>query len=174
MTIEDVKKIIRPLQRRVMLMVGRVVLKSVSEAMKVQASILSEEVRDDMELVQHYGFSSRPKEGAEGVSIFVSGNRDHGLIIATKDKQYEIPLESGEVALWTDEGDAIHLKRGKIISVKAQSKLEIECPEVTISGKLTVTGEVQGNGKSLSTHTHGAGALVAPNGPVTGSTGTPS
>lgn len=132
MTIEDVKKIIRPLQRRVMLMVGRVVLKSVSEAMKAQASILSDEVRDDMELMQQYGLSSRPKPDAEGVAIFVSGNRDHGLIIATKDKQYEIPLESGEVAIYTDEGDYIHLKRGNVMEIKTGTA-KITADKLTIN-----------------------------------------
>lgn len=80
-------------------------------------------------------------------------------------------LQAGEVALYTDEGDRIHLKRGGVIQVLATTRIELVAPLVTFSGNVQVTGsltatvDVIGGGKSLKTHTHGG---VAPGGSNTG------
>lgn len=72
------------------------------------------------EYFQHYGFTSRPLSGAE-IIIIHEGN--HYLAIASDDRRYRLAVENGEVALYTDEGDKIHLKRDKTIEIVSGNKL---------------------------------------------------
>lgn len=74
----------------------------------------------DREYFQHYGYTSRPKPGAEGV-IFREGN--HIIMVASDDRRYRIALDEGEVALYDDQGQVIKLKRGKEIHIYGCDKL---------------------------------------------------
>ncbi|MRR15380.1 MAG: phage baseplate assembly protein V [Deltaproteobacteria bacterium] len=90
------------------------------------------------EYFQHWGFTSRPLPGAE-VIIINEGN--HYLAIASDDRRYRLAVEEGEVALYTDEGDKIHLKRDKTIEIACGNKItitaaascDITSPAVTIN-----------------------------------------
>ena len=81
------------------------------------------------EYFQHYGFTSRPLEGAQGVALIKDGQV---FMIASDDSRYRISLENGEVALYTDEGDCIHFKRDNIIHVESKGTVEVEAPAVTV------------------------------------------
>lgn len=82
------------------------------------------------EYMQHYGFTSRPLSGAEGL-LLMEGNRIY--LIASDDRRYRIAVENGEVCLYTDEGDNIHLKRNNEIEINSGSKVTINAPEVIVS-----------------------------------------
>ncbi|MCE5274873.1 MAG: phage baseplate assembly protein V [Deltaproteobacteria bacterium] len=75
------------------------------------------------EYFQHYGFTSSPKAGAEGVAI-VQGNVIY--LIASDDRRYRVSLADGEVALYTDEGDFVHFKRGNLLHVSTGRALQID------------------------------------------------
>lgn len=110
-----VAKLTARLQRRVMLMVGRCLLIAIDDSKKaqsVQAALLADEVREDVERFQEYGFTSVPDKNCEAVVVFVGGNRAHGIVVATEDRRYRITdLETGEVALYTkDDGKRVYLK----------------------------------------------------------------
>ena len=82
----------------------------------VQVSAMKGETRAQLERFQAYGFTSVPFHGAEAVVLFVGGDRAHGLVLSIDDRRYRLQsLESGEVALYTDEGDKIVLKRDRKI-----------------------------------------------------------
>lgn len=104
----------------------RGIIKSVtaqaSKLMRFSASGRTDETIENREAMQQYGFGSRPKEGAECL-VIKEGN--HFLMIASDDRRYRIGLQEGEVALYTDEGDSIHLKRGKTIEVKSGGTVDI-------------------------------------------------
>jgi phage gp45-like len=89
------------------------------------------------EFFQQYGFTSRPLPGAEGIFI-ESGN--FVVMIATEDRRYRVALEEGEVALYTDEGDKIHFKRGREIEIVCGAKVTIDAPLVETTGDLVVKG----------------------------------
>ena len=96
----------------------------------------------DREYFQHYGFSSRPLEGAEGIMIKQGNNI---VLLASDDRRYRIQLEAGEVALYTDEGDYVHMKRGRVVEistgtlrVKASEKVSFETPLVEAAGDVQV------------------------------------
>ena len=79
--IDAIQKMTEGLRGRVQLMIGRAILSAISDAGKIQtaqAQLLADEVQDDVERIQEYGFASVPLPGAEGVVVFVGGNRDHG------------------------------------------------------------------------------------------------
>jgi phage baseplate assembly protein V len=130
-----VSAIVDPLKRRVMLMVGKCVVKAVKDASKVQSmqiEILSDEIRDDAERYQNYGFTSVPHVGAQGIAVFPGGNRDQPVIIAIEDRRYRLKnLANGEVAMYTDEGDSIIFRRGNKLEIKTSS-LQIETPKLSI------------------------------------------
>lgn len=98
------------------------------------------EVYDEREYFQHYGFTSRPLKGAE---IIIINEGNHYLGIASCDRRYRLAVEAGEVALYTDEGDKIHLKRDKTIEVVSGNKLiatvENEVDITTKVAKLTAS-----------------------------------
>lgn len=78
------------------------------------------ETLHNREYFQHYGFTSRPLAGAE-IIILREGN--HIIAVASDDRRFRLAVADGEVALYTDEGDKIHLKRNKIIEVVSGGKL---------------------------------------------------
>jgi phage baseplate assembly protein V len=155
-------KALAPLARRIRLMAGRAILTLVNDATKlqgVQVKLLDGEVCDNVDRVQHYGFTSVPLPGAEGIYLALGGSRDNGVIIADDDRRYRIKgLQGGEVAIYTDEGDSIILKRGHVIEVATQTLnvnaatvVNITTPTVNMSGDLNVAGDIVAQG-DISDH----------------------
>ena len=130
------RDIISPLRDRIMSIVARGVVEKVSDEKNIQtikAQILAGEVRDEMERFQEYGFTSKPFSDSECVIVFAGGNRDHGLVIATDDRKYRLKnLQDGEVAIYTDEGDSITLKRNREIEIKGDSKVVVKSDNIEL------------------------------------------
>lgn len=157
----------------------RIVFSAVAEGAVKMASVIGYygETITGREYMQHYGFTSRPLAGAEGVMVR-EGN--HIIAIASDDRRYRVHVENGEVCIYTDEGDRIHLQRNRNIAITCGAKLTVDCPLVEMTGDLLVNGDItgdqdvfdQGGTKSMSgmrqvydNHTHP--------GDSGGSTGTP-
>ena len=149
-TIRLFRKLIAPLSRRVMLMLGRAVVRAISDSEGLQRAtieVFKDDLLSNLERFQDYGFTSAPLEGADALVGFIAGNRDHGIVIKIDDRRYRLkPIAPGEVAMYTDEGDVVHIKRGGTILVQATTKLEIATPLVTMSGNLEVTGTAKSTG----------------------------
>lgn len=156
--IDALNKLTEDMRQKVRLMVGRAILAAVSDGGAIQtaqAKCLADEIHDDVERVQEYGFTSVPLAGAEAVLVFPGGNRDHGLIIAVDDRRYRLKaLANGEVALYDDLGQYVHLKRDGIkayspqnIYLKTAGVLRLEGAGVEIHGATYVQQDVHGKGK---------------------------
>jgi phage baseplate assembly protein V len=111
------------------------------------------------ELFQHYGFTSAPLAGAEYIAIPVGGNSKHTVVVASEDGRYRITLKDGEVALYSDEGDYVHLKRGRVVEVvtetllvKAGTKVRFETPLLEVTGDVKVDGNIKSDGE-IADHT---------------------
>ena len=109
------------------------------------------------ELMQHYGFTSAPLAGAEYIVLPIGGNSKHAVVIASEDGRYRVKLADGEVALYTDEGDYLHMKRGRLIEVttetlvvKAGTKVRFETPLVEASGDIEAAGEISDGKRTMS------------------------
>lgn len=118
------KAALRGLQRSVSNLLARAVVTGLNTASKcqmLQVDLLANEQKENVEHLEPYGFTSAPHTGAEGVAVFPDGDRSHGVILMVADRRYRIKgLKAGEVAIYTDEGDSITLKRGN--TIEAQTK----------------------------------------------------
>ena len=162
---------------RMRMLIARGIVRVVRDAAGiqiVQVSAMKGETRAELERFQQYGFTSVPLPGAEAVVLFVGGDRAHGFVLSIDDRRYRLqPLEDGEVALYTDEGDSIVLRRdSKIevtsaneVTIAAATKIRIDCAAalelegtaITINGTATVvvtSPSVTIQGKDFLTHQH--------------------
>jgi phage baseplate assembly protein V len=142
---------IRELHRRVMNMIARGVVAQSDDApgmQRVQVSLLHEEQKVAVERLQNYGFSGHAPRNSEVVVVFLGGGRDHGVIVGTDDRSSRMTgLAEGEVAVYTDEGDSIVLRRNntmevttKNLIINATESVKIDTPETHITGSLQVDG----------------------------------
>ncbi|WP_313430919.1 phage baseplate assembly protein V [Pseudomonas sp.] len=128
----------------------------------LQMRLTADEVKDGMEHFEPYGFTSNPHPGAEGLAAFLGGDRSHGVVICVSDRRFRLQgLESGEVALHTDEGDVLHFKRGRVIEVqtatfrvKAETAVEFDTPLISTTGRIVSDGDQIAAGVSTSLHVH--------------------
>lgn len=133
-----------------------------SKLQGLQMRLTADEVKDGMEHFEPYGFTSNPQPGAEAVALFLGGDRSHGVVVCVSDRRFRLQaLESGEVALYTDEGDFLHFKRGRVIEVetmtlkiKAQTGVDFETPLIRTTGRIEAAGDVIAAGVSTSLHVH--------------------
>lgn len=132
-----INRLLAPVRTRIANMVARAVVRLVNDGGGVQVlqlSVLDGETREAIERFQNYGFTSVPLPGAEAAVLFVGGRRDHGLVVAVDDRRYRLKgLAEGEVAIYTDEGDYVHIKRGGTIEVKAATKAVVDAPAVELA-----------------------------------------
>jgi phage baseplate assembly protein V len=158
------------LLNRVMMMFGRGVLRAVIDTgprQQVQVELLKGELRDGLEHMQNYGFTSHPLGGDCAVA-FNGGNREQGIVLVVDDRRYRIPLQAGEVAIYDDLGNKVELLR-EMVKVTAVQHAEVVAPtikligDLEVIGNITSTGTITNNGKRVdSTHTHTSGGSGVP------------
>jgi hypothetical protein len=114
---------------------------------------------DDREYIQHYGLTSRPKEGAEIVYL-VEGNVV--LALGSDDRRCRLQIESGEVALYDDLGQVVHLTRSGI-SVTSSLQVTVDAPEIHLGSENLQALVDERILLLLNAHTHPvAGAVTGP------------
>ncbi|MGF6392173.1 phage baseplate assembly protein V [Pseudomonas plecoglossicida] len=128
----------------------------------LQMRLTADEVKDDLEHFEPYGFTSNPKPGAEGVALFLGGDRSHGVVVCVADRRFRLKgLQSGEVAIYTDEGDTFVFKRGRVVEletmtlkVKAGTAVEFDTPLIKTTGRIESDGDQVAAGISQVEHVH--------------------
>lgn len=134
--IDVINQMLRPLANKIRSLATRGVLKIIDDdkvIQYVQVTLLKGEVRDKIPRLQDYGFTSVPHPGADCVYLSLNGNRRSGVVIKADNREYRLKgLASGEVAIYTDEGDLIHLKRGGNIEIKGSSKVYVDSPNIEL------------------------------------------
>lgn len=161
-----IERLLRPLRRGLASVVARGVVMLVNDAAKMQAlqvRVMADEVLDDVEHWQPYGFSAHPLGGAEALVLAVGGHRAHSVVVSCGDRRYRLTgMEGGEVAIYTDEKDKIHLKRGRVIEVethtlniKAAESVNFDTPLITQTGQIVAQQDVVAASVSLIQHPHG-------------------
>lgn len=128
---------------RIMDFVARGTLALVDAGRKLQTlqlRLTADEVKGSVEHFEPYGYTSNPLPGAEAIVGFVGGDRSHAVALVVTDRRYRpVGLASGEVCVFTHEGDEIRLRHGRVISVTAGAKLEVNAPEVVVNASVSVT-----------------------------------
>lgn len=146
-------RLLAPLRRRLALLVSRAAVLATRDGAKLQTcrlKLLAHEAPvPDVERFGEYGLASRPQApdaagGPEAIAVAVGGARGHLVILAVEDRRFRLrALEEGEVALYDDLGQAVHLTRAGIVVKGAGLPVRIEdTPSVEIDADLNVTGSV--------------------------------
>lgn len=139
-------------------MVSRAVVGLVMDGAKLQGlqvTILADQSADEVEHFQHYGFTSVPLPGAEGIALAVGGSRAHTVVINVDDRRYRLKsLRPGEVAIYDDLDKAVHLTRdGMVLDGGGQQVTIKNTPKVRIEADLESTGNIKDNCDSGSART---------------------
>lgn len=155
------------LGRSVSNLLARAVVRGLDTASKcqmLQIAMAGEEGKSDIEHLEPYGFTSAPLAGAEAVAAYFDGDRSHGVVLVVADRRYRIKgLTAGEVAIYSDEGDSIILKRGNQVMVNTKQFIVnatekatfntplLEVPEGEISDKTSTMSAMRG---TYNSHNH--------------------
>lgn len=118
-----------------------------------QISGLADENISELELMQHFGFTSNPPSDTDVVVLPLGGKTSHGVIIATENGNYRIKsLPSGATAVYDRSGTKIVLNNDGTIDVFAGKTTyhgDIHC-----AGQITSDGDQIAGGISQINHTH--------------------
>jgi phage baseplate assembly protein V len=137
------------------------------------------ETIDNLQTLNLYGFASHAPVGSDALVIFGNGDRSNGAIVATANqKARPRKQKAGEVTIFTDEGDAIALRRdhnivvsttdgtvtvegAKLVIIKSSEKVRIETPRLEVTGDIIdhcddQSHTAQNMREIYNTHTHGA------------------
>lgn len=177
---------------RVINMLAKAVIRMITDSggrQTAQVEVTKGELISGMERMQNYGVSSYPPPGGTDCLIaFLGGNREQGMIVVAENRTFRFKnLAEGEVVLFDDLGNVVHLMRDQVL-VKGMAKVRAEAPIIEVeassqasikSGASTVNVSPDGvdiqsprlthNGVNIgSIHTHsgtmpGSGSTGAPN-----------
>lgn len=133
---------------RVRGMIGRAIVNLVNDAAKMQslqATIFAEQTPDDLEHFQHYGYTSVPLPGAEGIALALGGSTGNTVVINVDDRRYRLKgLKDGEVALYDDLGHKVHLTRdGIVIDGAGQPVKMVNLTKLRVEADLEATGQIK-------------------------------
>lgn len=132
---DALKRFTKPLHDKAAMMVGRAILRLADDSagsQMVQVDLLADETSGDLEHLQAYGLTSVPLAGADGLFLSVAGSRSNGVVLAVGDRRYRLTgLQKGEVALYDDQGQKVHLKRDGI-SIETTHKVTVTAPHVVV------------------------------------------
>ena len=141
--IRVVERLLWPLRRRVLLMIGRAVVRLVDNASQrqtVQVEGLAGELIDSTERFQEYGFSSVPPAESEAVLLAVGGMRQHVIVAAVEEKRVRPQgAAPGTVTLYT-RLDAASGGAHRITLDGAARRAVVECrdPGAAVGATITV------------------------------------
>ncbi len=162
----SLQRTLGPIWRRMRLLISRGVVSLVADEHRmqmVQVTLLGGSPAW-AERFQNYGTSSHPLPGAEAAVASIGGARAHLVALAVDDRRYRIgSLQPGEVTLYDDQGQRVHLTRaGIVIDGVGKPVAFINCPKVTMDGDLEVAGEVRDHTSTMqamrdiyNNHNHG-------------------
>ena len=146
-----------------MLVRGTVIMADAARKLQtLQVRLTAGEIKDGAEHFEAYGFTSHPKSGAEVLTAFLGGDRSHAVVLVASDRRYRIKeLEPGEVAIYTDEGDKVHFKRGRLIEfdtvtlkIKATEVVDFDTPLIRTTGRIESAKDQVAGGISQMDHLH--------------------
>ena len=160
-------RMVAPIVHRMRLTVSRGVVKLVKDTLKlqgVQVELLGDEVADDVEHFQEYGFTNHAFKDAEALFLSVGGSRAHGIVACVTDRRYRPKsLGEGDVCLFTDKGERVYLDRANdIVHIGAKSGAEFIAQAAKTKSELDLVKTDLDNLKiALAAHVH-PGVLPGP------------
>jgi phage gp45-like len=89
---------------------------------------------------QHYGHAAWPPAGCKPFTVANGGDSGAAVIVAMGDVAWCIPLLSGEVAIYDDLGQRVHLTRAGIVA------------ETPLDATITAVGNARLTGRTVEIH----------------------
>lgn len=109
--------------------------------------------KDDVEHYESYGITSTCPDDAERESLTLTFDDDisHCVNIMVGSRALRMRVAKGEVALYDDLGQTVHLKRDMIL-LKSPTLVKVDASELHCTGDIVADGEVKdaGGAKSMS------------------------
>lgn len=136
---------------RLRLYVARALIRRVDDSgglQIVQVAIQAGVARDKVERFQQYGITSVPYPHAECVTLSVGGNTDHQVVINVDDRRYRMHgMQTGEVAVYDDQGMSVHLTRDGIVVRGAGKPMRFtDTSEIELDSNVRVTRNLRVDG----------------------------
>jgi phage baseplate assembly protein V len=142
----ELGNLLRPFANRIANMLARGTVSSAKATTRMQTlqlALLDGEGKDRLEHYEPYGFTSHPIPGAEAAAAFFDGDRSHGIVLVVADRRYRLTtLNEGEVAIFDDLGQKVHLTRAGIVvesptvTIMASNKVRLETPMFEVTGQV--------------------------------------
>lgn len=140
----------RPLTARVRNFARRGLVRMATESTKLrelQVQTGPRELRDRVEHFEPFGFTSRPRAGAEAVVLNLGADRAQSVAIVVADRRYRLQgLADGDVAIHSDAGARVVLRSGGRIEVYATERVTVTAPTLALVGNLEVDGNIVASG----------------------------
>lgn len=129
-------------------LLARAVVRGLNTATKcqmLQVEMAGGEGKSDIEHMEPYGFTAAPLMGAEAVAAYFDGDRSHGVVLVVADRRFRIRgLQSGEVAVYDDQGQSVTLTRAGIIVDGAGKPITFtNAPKARFEMDIESTGEIK-------------------------------
>jgi phage baseplate assembly protein V len=116
---------IKALVNRIQMMFSKGLVASVDDTDEIQLLKtlgLEGETQEGLERLQPYGFTSNPPQQSGCFIGFLSGNRDHGVVLNVDAGTHrKTGLKSGEVSVYSRYGSSVDLKTSNTVDVIANT-----------------------------------------------------
>ena len=116
--------------------------KNDDELRELQVEQQSDEVRQDVEHMEPYGFSSEPytDKKTDAITFYTDESHELGFVMCVADRRFRVKsLKTGEVVIYDDKKRHVYLKQDGIEIDGADSPITVK---TTDSVKVTVGKEV--------------------------------
>lgn len=153
----DMRRLLAPIRHRLKSLFRWAKGKRVNSSTPLQTlqlELLRDELLDAVAHLEGYGRTAHPPKGYEGLVASLAGERRRTVCLTAFHRKYRLTeLAEGEVALYDDLGNVVHLMRDRL-QVSAVQHLEVKAPtceitastthmgDVAITGNLTVSGTI--------------------------------
>lgn len=169
-----VREEVRRIRGQVLGAVARAVVSAINTSggsTRATVDLRADEQREDVELLEPYGFTSCPHAGSEGVALMVGGDSAHHVVLAVGDRSLRLRgLETGEVAMYAADGQVVLLKANGDVVITPAVGGGVYLGDDGATKRVALADEVDARFATIktlyNTHVH-AGVTVGP-----GSTGT--
>ena len=135
---------------------GKTILLTDGKTQSYQIKVANEELVENTKYIENYGITSKAPKGSETIAFAIQGNAGNIVLLNIGNRQLRFKdLKDGEVAMYDNSGNYIHMKNSgkmkvkapeevevetKAVLVKASAKVVVQAPEVTVDSQLINLG----------------------------------
>jgi phage baseplate assembly protein V len=110
----------------------------------MKISLLKDEIKDKVERIQNYGFTSVPPSGSEVLVVCLGGSKDQMIVIAADNSSIRKKDLSGSDSCMYREGGDFILLSSDSVKIFSSKKVIVDCADVVLGGASGGAGVVTG------------------------------